>query len=250
MPHLAQVLGHQHHAGDRGVPRHDHRVLDAVRHGGGLRADVQQRGQELGGGRWIAGQELGPAERAVLGADLRADALPRLPERHHGAGRVLDGRHAAGVEHVERFGQHRAAVLDGAHRAGIGIVHRQIDVPVRRNAHLRLLGRLREDPRRAGAVDGRRRVEPLARLVDRHIPVAPAEQAGVEPLGGVLIGGGQVDPRRRPLQVAIDSHVYVPSPVAGVTSNPSSAALLRMRSSHDRNSNSDTRLRTNSAVVR
>ena len=65
---------------------------------------------------------------------------------------------------------------------------------MRGNAHLRLLGRLGVHSGDAGAVDGRRRVEPLAGLVHRHVPVAPAEQAGVERLGGVLIGGGQVDP--------------------------------------------------------
>jgi hypothetical protein len=54
----------------------------------------------------IARRQLGPAERAGLVEDHRADVLLRLPHLEHGAGRILQHRHAAGIHHVEGRREH------------------------------------------------------------------------------------------------------------------------------------------------
>ena len=74
--------------------------------------------------------------------------------------------------------------------------HAHVAVPVRRDARLRR----RHDRRHGLAVALRDRVHAAAG--DREVLVVPAEEAGVEALRGVLIGGHEVDPAERPGRVA------------------------------------------------
>ena len=115
-----------------------------------------------------------------------------LPQTHGGAGRVGDPRHPAGLRHVEWLHHRPSAGGENLRGRGVRVIHRDVGVPHRRHMVLDHLRTLRRHGGDRLAVDQCHRIDAPARV--RHVVEAPAEQLGVEGLGGVDVSRLEVHP--------------------------------------------------------
>src|SRR5216683_6405656 len=95
-----------------------------------LGLDAEHVFEELGGGRWIAAGELGPADRAWLVEDLAARQGNALPQAEAPARRILDDRSLAAGRFLGRS-HYRAAGGGNRARCGGDIVAGEVDGPAR-----------------------------------------------------------------------------------------------------------------------
>src|SRR5262249_32180808 len=95
---------------------------------------------EVSGAGLIGRAEVGPAERARRASDSGAGIPLALPDGKNRARGILEDGHATGITNVEGGRQDRAAKIGSASGAGFGAFHRNIEIPVRRHAALKLIG--------------------------------------------------------------------------------------------------------------
>ena len=148
-----------------------------------------------------------PARAADLaGGELRAVVSLRLPHGEGGAGRVLQHRHTADIHDIERVLDHRASQTLGLGGCFHGTLHGDVQQPVRRHA-LHLLAH----PVQASHVlvsDTEHGVN--ASAGNGVVLGLPAHEPGVEALGALRVGGGQLDPAKRARSVRHLVHAALP----------------------------------------
>src|SRR5437867_8189922 len=65
--------------------------------------------------------------------NAEATAGPRLPQGEDGSDRVLQYRHASEVVHIKGLGDHLRAESSRTAGSGVGVLDRNVKIPVRRN---------------------------------------------------------------------------------------------------------------------
>ena len=172
------------------------RPVRAIRARGLLDRPSEQLAIEGGRGLDVGRDQVVPAQRPGRVDEAGADVGARLPDHEDRALRVLDDRHAPGVEDVEHLAHDRSAELLRACRGAVGVLHGDVAVPVR-GLHA---GRHRRDGGDVVAVDLGHRV--VVAVADRDVLVGPAQQVGIEGLRRFDVVGVQVHPGEGPGRVA------------------------------------------------
>ena len=130
---------------------------------------------------------------AVLAANRGSDVRDSLPQIGIRAAGVLDDRHATycHARHrldIEWFRYDCPAEVCDSRCRGIDIVNSEVHLPVRRHALVCVFLALRADSTRRFLTDHGHRVNCRSAIhVDRVVSVCPAEDVGVERLGGFLV---------------------------------------------------------------
>ncbi len=167
----------------------------------GLRLPAEEPGVEGGRPLGLAALKLVPGQAAGVVDPARPDVLPRLPGCEHGARRVLDNSHPAGVENVERLAVDRAAQLARPRSGRAGVLDAHVVEPVRRDTLLAPPGFELVEAADLVATQAQHRVRP--RLPGRHVLRLPAEQLAVKGLGAYRIRRRQVHPAEGPRLVML-----------------------------------------------
>ncbi len=147
---------------------------------------------ELSGAGLIGRAEVGPAEGAVRAGNSGAGISLGLPEGEHGAGGVLQDGHASGIENVKGRSQNCAAKFFGAGGRGVGVLHGDVEIPVRGHALVKLVRTKGAGGRGVASLELEDGVNPVG--AHGNVVGGPAEDFFVEGLGGGLVGGGKFDP--------------------------------------------------------
>ena len=154
---------------------------------------------ELLGRIEVGGVELVPAKRAGRVHQVRAEVRLRLPYREDRPLRILDDRHAADLEHVERRAHHAGAEALRPLGGLVGTADRDVGVPSRRRAGVAHHLGLRGDRRHLLPADECPGVGDA--ISDGRVIEVPAEQLRVEGLCGLLVRRGEVHPAEGPRRV-------------------------------------------------
>src|SRR5713101_3905163 len=163
---------------------------------------AEQIGIKLAGPRLVRRTQVSPAERAVHARDSSSHMFVGLPDGETRPCGVLEICHAAGIENVERRGQHLAAELACTVSGVIGALDADVQVPMRRNAPGALLRVKGIGCAGVASLELEHGVETVRAY--RGVRGSPAENLAVESFCGSLVGGGEFGPAERPGGVLFD----------------------------------------------
>src|SRR5713226_2757314 len=163
---------------------------------------AEEFGIKLARPRLVRCAQVSPAECAVHARDSSSHMFVGLPDGENRPCRVLEICHAAGIENVERRGQHLAAELAGSVGGVIGALDADVQVPMRRNAPGALLRVKGIGCAGVASLELEHAVETVRAY--RGVRGSPAENLAVESFCGGLVGGGEFGPAERPGGVLFD----------------------------------------------
>src|SRR5713226_3433144 len=163
---------------------------------------AEEFGIKLAGACLVRCTQVSPAECAVHARDSSSHVFVGLPDGENRSCRVLEIRHAAGIENVKRRSQHLAAELAGSVGGVVGALNGDVKVPMRRNAPGALF-RVKSI-RCAGVASLELEHGVKTVRACRGVRGSPAEHLAVEGFCGGLVGGGEFGPAERPGGVFFD----------------------------------------------
>ena len=146
--------------------------------------------------------EVSPAKRAVDPGNSDSNAFLGLPGAERSARWILDDRHAPRIHNIERWSKNFAAQLLRLGSRRVGVVDRDVNHPVRRNAVRALLGAQGASSGSFSALE----FEFCVEIVGSHRIIVrfPAKQRAVKTLSGVLVGSVEFNPAKGTGGVLVD----------------------------------------------